>query len=167
MATPGSSASKPPLKARDMLGNKSLNPGSLSSLTNTGVAGSTAKVNPQKDMLRRHKKSLVIIFLIKVQALGLPPLNHNFLRELVLEKTKEFKGIYGYFNKGHVELLRAYGDPEQLILDCQLDPQLLEQQQLELAIANENGYGGTNTTSRKTSVRASPYTKSIAKAPSS
>ena len=57
-----------------------------------------------------------------MQALGLPQLNNNFLRELVLEKTREFKGVYGYFNKGHIELLIASGAPDTLILDCQLDP---------------------------------------------
>ena len=78
-------------------------------------------------MLRRHKKSLAITILIKIQALDLPQLNANFLRELVLEKTREFKGIYGYFNKGHIELLKPYGDPETLITECHLDPQLNEQ----------------------------------------
>ena len=53
-----------------------------------------------------------------MQALGLPQLSNNFLRELVLEKTREFKGVYGYFNKGHIELLKAYGDPDSLIVDC-------------------------------------------------
>ena len=49
------------------------------------------------------------------------------MRELVLEKTREFKGIYGYFNKGHIELLKPYGEPESIIAECQLDPQLIEQ----------------------------------------
>ena len=78
-------------------------------------------------MLRRHKKSLAITILIKIQALNLPKINTNFLRELVLEKTREFKGIYGYFNKGHIELLKPYGEPESIIAECQLDPQLIEQ----------------------------------------
>lgn len=62
-----------------------------------------------------------------MQALELPQLNNNFLRELVFEKTREFKGIYGYFNKGHLELLKVYGEPDTLIIECQLDPQLIEQ----------------------------------------
>ena len=70
-----------------------------------------------------------------MQELGLPQLNNNFLRELIFEKTREFKGVYGYFNKGHIELLKAYGDPDTLIADCQLDPLLLEQQQLEQSVA--------------------------------
>ena len=35
---------------------------------------------------------------------------------------KEFKGTYGYFNKGHVELLKIYGEPESLIMEHELDP---------------------------------------------
>ena len=45
-----------------------------------------------------------------------------FLKDLLFEKTREFKGTYGYFNKGHLALLQAYGDPESLILENELDP---------------------------------------------
>lgn len=51
----------------------------------------------------------------------MPIINAIFLKELLYEKTKEFKGIYGYFNKGHVELLKPYGDPESLIAENELD----------------------------------------------
>lgn len=59
LATPGSSAGKPPLKARDLLGSKGS--GSVASLK-----GSIGKVSYQKEMARRHKKSLDITLLLKI-----------------------------------------------------------------------------------------------------
>ena len=61
--------------------------------------------------MRRHKKSLIIDFLLKVQALGLATINEIFLKDLLFDKTKEFKSYYGYFNKGHIEMMKPYGDP--------------------------------------------------------
>ena len=58
MNTPGSAGGKPPLKARDILGQKS-------NTTSSASINGLSKVNQQKDMLRRHKKSLAIDFLLK------------------------------------------------------------------------------------------------------
>ena len=77
-------------------------------------------------MLRRHKKSLVITHLLKLQALNIVPINDPFLKELLFEKVSEFKGTYGYFNKGHLELLKFYGDEQALIERHDLDPELVE-----------------------------------------
>jgi len=61
MNTPGSTGGKPPLKARELLsGTKTNNGGSLTSL------GGLNKTNHTKDMMRRHKKSLAIDFLLKM-----------------------------------------------------------------------------------------------------
>lgn len=73
-------------------------------------------------MQRKHKKSLIICLLLKIQSLGLSVINDGFLRELLFEKMVEFKSVYGYFNKGHLELLKAYGDQETLIVENNLDP---------------------------------------------
>lgn len=73
-------------------------------------------------MQRKHKKSLIICLLIKIQQLSLGVINDGFLRDLLFEKMAEFKGIYGYFNKGHLELLKLYGDQETLIVENNLDP---------------------------------------------
>ena len=77
-------------------------------------------------MTRRLKKSLLITFMLKAQALNINALNVPFLKELLFDKTREFKGTYGYFNKGHIELMKYYGDPDELIGDHQLDPALTE-----------------------------------------
>ena len=158
LATPGSSAGKPPLKARDLLGSK--NSGSMASLK-----GSMGKASYQKEMARRHKKSLVITLLLKIQALGLPSINSAFLRDLIFEKTSEFKGIYGYFNKGHLELLKTYGEPDTLIADYDLDPQVLEQKRLEQQVAAENSHGVGHAGSRRANPhqQSSPYTQGSVK----
>lgn len=77
-------------------------------------------------MLRRHKKSLAITHLLKLQALNLDIINETFLKEALFERIKEFKGLYGYFNKGHLELLKYYGDVDGLVEEHELDPQLIE-----------------------------------------
>ena len=59
MLTP-QSVGKPPLKARDLIGSKS---GSLPNTKGTN--------NIQRDTTRRLKKSLLVQFLLKVQALGM------------------------------------------------------------------------------------------------
>merc|ERR1712176_352906 len=120
MGTPGSSSGKPPLKARELLGSKNTNASSLVSLNS--LKGS----NYHKEMQRRHKKSLAITHLIKLQALQIKSINAAYLKEMTLDRTREFKGIYGYFNKGHLELLRCYGDEQDLINRHDLDPQILE-----------------------------------------
>jgi len=66
-------------------------------------------------MLRKHRKSLAITHLLKLQALSIKDINAIFLKELTFEKTREFKSIYGYFNKGHLEILKYYGDVQTLI----------------------------------------------------
>jgi len=78
-------------------------------------------------MQRRLRKSLIITLLLRLQALNVDSLNKTFLKTLLFEKTVEFKATFGYFNKGHLELLKYYGDPDQLILDRDLDPVLSEQ----------------------------------------
>lgn len=80
-----------------------------------GGNNSTSKSNYYKDMQRRLKKSLLITFILKAQALNISSLNSPFLKELLYEKTSEFKGTYGYFNKGHIEIMKYYGDPDELI----------------------------------------------------
>ena len=42
-------------------------------------------------------------------------INEVFLRDLLFDKMRDFKGTYGYFNKGHVELSKPYGELESLI----------------------------------------------------
>ena len=66
-------------------------------------------------MLRKHRKSLAITHLLKLQALNIKDINSVFLKDLTFEKTREFKGIYGYFNKGHLEILKYYGEVQKLI----------------------------------------------------
>ena len=117
--TPGSNSGKPPLKAIGLLSNKQ------SGVSLNGSLKSSSNYN--KEMLRRHKKSLIIIHLLKMQGLGIHAISSLFLKELTFEKTREFKAIFGYFNKGHLELLRFYGEPETLIAELELDPQLAEQ----------------------------------------
>ena len=58
--------------------------------------------------------------------MGLPAINDTFLRDLLFDKMREFKGTYGYFNKGHVEICKPYGDLESLVSEHELDPQLIE-----------------------------------------
>ena len=82
-----------------------------------GGTNSKSKSNYYNDMQRRLKKSLLITFMLKAQALNIPALNVPFLKELLFDKTREFKGAYGYYNKGHIELLKHYGDPDDLISD--------------------------------------------------
>ena len=57
--------------------------------------------------------------------MNISELNLAFLKNLLFEKTKEFKATYGYFNKGHLELLKGYGDPETLIVDNELEPSMV------------------------------------------
>lgn len=57
--------------------------------------------------------------------MNITELNNPFLKDLLFDKTREFKGTYGYFNKGHVELMKHYGDPDFLIEHHQLDPQII------------------------------------------
>ena len=78
-------------------------------------------------------------------------LNLSFLKELLFDSTREFKGTYGYFNKGHLELLKAYGDPDTLIIDHELDPQLAEPD----VNINQNRQPRSNANS----VKGTPYSK--------
>lgn len=78
-------------------------------------------------------------------------LNLSFLKELLFDSTREFKGTYGYFNKGHLELLKAYGDPENLIIDHELDPQLADPD----VNINQNRQPRSNANS----VKGTPYSK--------
>lgn len=43
------------------------------------------------------------------------------MKDCLLDKLRESHQIYAYFNKGMIELLKYYGDPEQLIVDFNLD----------------------------------------------
>ena len=73
------------------------------------------KLHQPKDIQRRHRKSLNITFLLRVQSLNLTVINEVFLRDLLFDKMRDFKGTYGYFNKGHVDLSKPYGELESLI----------------------------------------------------
>ena len=84
-----------------------------------GIAG---KKN-SKETLRRLKKSLLITVLLRIQNLHIGAWTDAF-KSLLFEKTKEFKGLFQYFNKGMLELLKYYGDPDSLIIDNSLDPDL-------------------------------------------
>ena len=78
-------------------------------------------------------------------------LNLSFLKELLFDSTREFKATYGYFNKGHLELLKAYGDPDSLIIDHELDPQLAE--------PDVNINSNKQARSNANSVKGTPYNK--------
>ena len=69
------------------------------------------------------KKSLIITLLLRIQNLHISAWTDPF-RDILFEKLKEFKGLYQYFNKGMLELLKYYGDPDTLITDNNLDPVL-------------------------------------------
>jgi len=55
-------ALKPPLKVRDFLGVKQQPPGLIGSLGGGTIKGQ----NYQKEMLRKHRKSLAITYLLKL-----------------------------------------------------------------------------------------------------
>ena len=87
-----------------------------------GIAGTTGK-KTQKDVLRRLKKSLIITLLLRIQNLHISAWTDPF-KDLLFEKLREFKELFQYFNKGMLELLKYYGDPDTLISENNLDPAL-------------------------------------------
>ena len=43
-------------------------------------------------------------------------------KQTLFMKVSESKQVYGYFNKGMLELLKYYGQPETVIIENLLDP---------------------------------------------
>ena len=69
----------------------------------------------QKEIARRFQKSLLVQMLLKIQSIDCKELNDNGFRHELFMKVTESKSVYGYFNKGMVELLKYYGEPEVVI----------------------------------------------------
>ena len=61
-------------------------------------------------------------------------------------------------------MLKTYGEPDTLIADHDLDPQVLEQKRLEQQVAAENNYGGGSGSRRANPhQQSSPYTQGSVK----
>ena len=43
-------------------------------------------------------------------------------KDVLLQQAKEFKELFQYFNKGHLEMMKYYGNVDTLIAENNLDP---------------------------------------------
>ena len=74
-------------------------------------------------------------------------------KDILLQQAKEFKELFQYFNKGHLEMMKYYGDVDSLIAENNLDPPPLDAVAIPDTIAvPEQRSGPYTSTSSKAKV---------------